>query len=125
MKHFIISLCCLAAIAGFCIFGTRVSTGIIDTILDELRSTPADLGTIPADAVVVSGRILSTWEEKFFLISIFHPHQHLDEVKEEMTTLQSYAKANEYAEWAEAHAKLEEALLHLRNLLKANIDNIL
>ena len=125
MKLFIAALCCLALITAFCIFGTVASTNIIDGILDDLHSTPTNLDRIPPKADEVSERILTTWDEKFFIISILHPHQHLDEVKEKMTALQSYAQTEEYAEWAEAHANLEEALLHLRGLLEANIDNIL
>ncbi len=125
MKLFIAALCCLALIAVFCIFGTVASTNIIDDILDELHSTPTNLDRIPPSAAEVSENILAIWEKKFFIISMFHPHQHLDEVKEKMTALQSYADTEEYAEWAEAHANLEEALLHLRGLLEANIDNIL
>lgn len=125
MKHFIIALCCLALITVFCIFGTVASTGIIDDILSELHSTSTDSGNVPPDAAAVSERILSLWEEKFFIISMFHPHEHLDEVKEKMIALRSYADTAEYAEWSEAHANLEEALLHLRRLLEANADNIL
>lgn len=125
MKHFTIALCCLGAITIFCITGTVASTRILDDILSELQSVPTNLDHIPAEAAEVSESILAMWEKKFFLISMLHPHHHLDEVKEEMTALQSYAKTQEYAEWAEAHANLKESLLHLRSLLEANIDNIL
>lgn len=125
MKLFIAALCCLAVTATFCIFGTMASIRVIDDLLSELHHTPADSGSIPPGAIEVSEKILSLWDEKFFIISMFHPHQHLDEVKEKMTALASYADTKEYAEWAEAHANLEEALLHLRGLLAANVDNIL
>lgn len=125
MKHFIFALCCLAVVAAVCIYGTFVCTRVIDDILEELQNAPVNLGDIPENATAVSSNVLGMWAEDFFVISMFHPHQHLDEVKEKMVSLYSYAKTGEYAEWAEAHAHLREALLHLRSLLEANIDNIL
>ena len=125
MKHFIAALCCLVVIAVFCGIGTYISTHIIDDILTVLHEAPTNLGEVPPQASRVSRRINRMWEEKFFIISMFHPHQHLDEVKEKMVVLGSYSDTDEYAEWKHAHAGLEEALLHLKNLLKANIDNIL
>lgn len=125
MKLFIAALLTLALIAGVCIWGTTTSTHIIDDLLHELQNAPADRGVIPDSASEVSEKILAIWEEKFFVISMFHPHEHLDEVKEAMIALRSYADLEEYTEWAKAHADLVEALLHLRGLLEANIDNIL
>ena len=125
MKLFITALVTLSLIVGLCIFGTAASTNIIDDLLDELHRAPTDGNRIPENASEVSENILTMWEEKFFIISMFHQHEHLDEVKEKMIALASYADAEEYAEWAEAHKSLEESLLHLRSLLEANIDNIL
>lgn len=125
MKLFVTALLTLALIVGLCIWGTAASASIIDDLLSELHRVPADSGNVPQNASEVSENILAIWEEKMFIISMFHPHEHLDEVKEKMIALQSYADAEEYAEWAEAHNNLEEALLHLRDLLAANVDNIL
>lgn len=125
MKLFIISLCVLGGIAAFCIFGSIKSIAVIDDILEELHEVPSDSGSVPAGAKEMSRDILEKWHEDFFIISIFHPHQHLDEVKEKMIALDSYSGTDEYAEWKHAHASLEEALMHLRELLKANADNIM
>lgn len=125
MKHFIAALACLTVITIFCAVGTKASTNTIDEILTLLHQAPTDAGTVPPQAKETADNVLALWEEKFFLISIFHPHQHLDEVKEKMVNLQSYSDTDEYAEWKQAHASLEEALLHLQSLLEANIDNIL
>lgn len=125
MKLFIAALCCLTVIATFCTIGSAASIDIIDDILGELHHAPANAGAIPPQAKEVSESLLQMWEEKFFVISMFHPHQHLDEVKEKMVILGSYSDTDEYAEWKQAHASLEEALLHLKGLLEANIDNIL
>lgn len=125
MKHFIAALVCLTVISVFCIIGSRASTDVIEGILEVLHRAPADMGEIPAEARAIAEDVLALWEDRFFLISIFHPHQHLDEVKEKMVNLQSYSDTEEYAEWKQAHASLEEALLHLKSLLEANIDNIM
>lgn len=125
MKHFVIALLVLALIAGFCVWGTAASTAIVDEILGELHCAPTDTDTVPENAREVSQNVLSLWEEKFFTISMFLPHEHLDEIKQKMVSLNSYASSSEAAEWREAHAILEEALYHLRNLIQANIDNIL
>lgn len=125
MKLFVTALLTLSLIVGLCIFGTAASTNIIDDLLSELHRAPTDGDNIPENASEVSENILAMWEENFFIISMFHPHEHLDEVKEKMIALASYADTEEYAEWAEAHESLEESLLHLRSLLEANIDNIL
>lgn len=125
MKHFIAALLCLAIVSIFCTVGSKASTDAIDEILGILHHAPTDTGEIPSQARAVTEDALTLWEEKFFLISIFHPHQHLDEVKEKMVILKSYSDTEEYAEWKQAHASLEEALLHLKGLLEANIDNIM
>lgn len=125
MKLFVSALLVLALIAGFCIWGTLASTAIVDEILGELHRAPTDTDAVPANAHEISEKILSLWEEKFFTISMFLPHEHLDEIKQKMVSLNSYASGDEVAEWREAHAILEEALYHLKNLIQANIDNIL
>ena len=125
MKLFVAALCVLGAVATFCIFGTIKSIAVIDDILEELHEVPSDSGRVPVGAKKVSREIIEMWEEDFFIISIFHPHIHLDEVKEKMVSLDSYSDTDEYAEWKQAHASLEESLLHLRELLKANADNIM
>lgn len=125
MKHFLAALACLAIIVGCTVIGAAKSTHSIDDILSLLHEAPTNLGEIPPQAEDVAHRVGKFWAEKFFLISIFHPHAHLDEVKEKIVELQSYADTGEYAEWKQAHASLEEELLHLKGLLEANIDNIL
>lgn len=125
MKHFVAALACLTMITVFCTVGAGTSTDAIDEILGVLHHAPTDTGAVPPQAKETADIALALWEEKFFLISIFHPHQHLDEVKEKMIVLQSYSDTEEYAEWKQAHASLEEALLHLKGLLEANIDNIM
>ena len=125
MKLFIAALCTLVAITVFCTVGSIKSISIIDSIISELNSIPSDSGEIPENAKETSEKLLKMWDDEFFIISIFHPHQHLDEVKEKMTDLDSYSDTNEYAEWRQAHAGLEESLSHLKDLLKANVDNIM
>lgn len=124
MKLFIIALCTIALIAGFCAIGSVKSIDIIDELLGDLDSMPQN-GEVPSNAKDVSEKLLTKWEEDFFIISIFHPHQHLDEVKEKMINLDSYSDTDEYAEWRQAHASLEESLMHLKGLLEANLDNIM
>ena len=125
MKLFIASLCCLAVLIGGTLFGSAVATRKIDRMLTELHHAPSTLGEVPPEAKAVSDAVLALWEEDFFLISLLHPHAHLDEVKEKMVVFHSYSGTEEYAEWKQAHASLEESLLHLKGLLEANIDNIM
>lgn len=125
MKLFIIAICVLVAVTVFCIIGGIKSTDVIDELLEKLHQLPTDAGCVPQNAKEVAEDILSDWEEDFFIISIFHPHHHLDEVKEKMTNLLSYSGTDEYAEWRQAHASLEESLLHLKGLLEANADNVM
>lgn len=125
MKLFIAALCTLAAVAAFCTVGSIKSIDIIDGLVLALDSVEADDGKVPPDAKEMSEELLTKWEEKFFIISVFHPHQHLDEVKEKMINLDSYSDTDEYAEWRQAHASLKESLLHLKGLLEANMDNIM
>lgn len=125
MKHFIIALVCLAVISLLCALGTVASTDVIDDLLEALDQMPAEGGSVPPKAKTISKSILQMWEDGFFIISMVHPHQHLDEVKEKMVVLESYSDTGEYAEWKQAHASLKEALQHLKDLLEANLDNIL
>jgi len=124
MKLFIAALCTIIIIAAFCAIGTVKSIDIIDGLLTELQGLPQD-GEVPNNAKEVSEKLLTKWEDDFFIISILHPHQHLDEVKEKLINLDSYSGTDEYAEWKQAHASLEESLTHLKGLLEANLDNIM
>lgn len=125
MKLFAVAVCTLLAIAVLCTIGTVKSINIIDGLISTLDSVKTDGGEVPPSAKTVSEDLIKKWEEDFFIISILHPHQHLDEVKEKMVDLQSYSDTDEYAEWKQAHASLEESLMHLKELLKANMDNIM
>lgn len=125
MKLFIASICCLAIIITVTAVGTVASMRIIDDILVTLHRAPTDAGRIPPEAKEISRSVMQMWEDDFFIISMFHPHQHLDEVKEKMVILKSYSDTDEYAEWKQAHESLAEALDHLKGLLKANTDNIM
>ncbi len=125
MKHFIAALVCLTAVTLLCAFGTKASTDVIDDLLNTLDRMPPNAGAVPPEATEISNGLLQMWEDDFFIISMMHPHEHLDEVKEKMVNLQSYSDTGEYAEWKQAHASLKEALQHLKDLLEANIDNIL
>ena len=125
MKLFVAAVCTLLAISILCAIGTFKSIDIIDTLISKLDSVKADEGEVPSSAKAVSDNLIKEWDEDFFIISILHPHQHLDEVKEKMVSLQSYSDTDEYAEWKQAHASLKESLLHLKSLLEANIDNIM
>lgn len=125
MKHFIAALVCLTAVTLLCAFGTKASTDVIDDLLNTLDRMPPNAGAVSPEAAEISNRLLQMWEDDFFIISMVHPHEHLDEVKEKMVNLQSYSDTDEYAEWKQAHASLKEALQHLKDLLEANIDNIL
>ena len=124
MKLFIAALCTVVLIAGVCTVGSIKSIDIIDGLLANLQALPQD-GEVPQNAKEVSEVLLAAWEEDFFIISIFHPHEHLDEIKEKLTNLDSYSDTDEYAEWRQACASLEESLMHLKSLLGANMDNII
>lgn len=126
MKLFICALVVLALIASFCIFGAIACTAIIDEMVDLLNTAaPQGDAAVPAHADRVSGALLQKWNEHFFCISMFLPHHHLDDVKNAMVALDSYAQTDEYPDWRAAHERLHEALTHLRGLLRANADNIL
>ena len=124
MKLFVAALVILALITGMCIWGTIASVKTIDSLLSTLRT---DIGgtEIPKDAIANSKELLAAWERDFFLISMFLPHHHLDEIKEELTSFASYAESNEFAEWREAGKLAEESLLHIRGLMETSLDNIL
>lgn len=126
MKLFICALVVLALIASFCIFGAIACTAIIDEMVDLLNTAaPQGDAAVPAHADRVSDTLLQKWNEHFFCISMFLPHHHLDDVKNAMVALDSYAQTDEYPDWRAAHERLHEALTHLRGLLRANADNIL
>lgn len=126
MKLFICALVVLALIASFCVFGAVACTAAIDEMIDLLdTAAPQDGEAVPSDADTVSGALLQKWDAHFFCISMFLPHHRLDDVKNAMVALYSYAQTDTYPDWRAAHAKLHEALTHLRGLLRANADNIL
>ena len=125
MKLFVCATVVLALIAAFCIFGGMACSAIIDDLLALLDTASAESDAIPPNAAEVSGALLERWEARYFWISMFLPHHHLDDVKERMVSLDSYAQTDEYAEWLEAHHQLHQSLTHIRGLLKADADNIL
>ncbi len=126
MKLFVCALAVLALIAAFCVFGTAACTAIIDEMTNLLdTAAPQGGAAVPANAGAVSGALLERWNEHFFCISMLLPHHHLDDVKNAMVALDSYAQTDEYPDWRAAHERLHEALTHLRGLLRANADNIL
>ena len=125
MKLFVCATVVLALIAAFCIFGGMACSAIIDDLLALLDTAAAESDVIPPNAAEVSSALLSRWEARYFWISMFLPHHHLDDVKEHMVSLDGYAQTDEYAEWLEAHRQLHQALTHIRGLLKADADNIL
>lgn len=125
MKLFVCATVVLALIAGLCIFGGMACTAVIDDLISMLDAAPTENDAIPQNASAVSGALLNRWEERYFLISMFLPHHHLDDVKEHMISLDSYAHTDEYAEWLEARLRLRQSLTHIRGLLKADADNIL
>ena len=125
MKLFICAMVVLSLIAAFCIFGGMACSAIIDDLLALLDTASAESDVIPPNAAEVSSALLERWEARYFWISMFLPHHHLDDVKERMVSLDSYAQTDEYAEWLEAHHQLHQSLTHIRGLLKADADNIL
>ena len=125
MKLFVCAMVVLSLIAAFCIFGGMACSAIIDDLLALLDTASAESDAIPPNAAEVSGALLERWEARYFWISMFLPHHHLDDVKERMVSLDSYAQTDEYAEWLEAHHQLHQSLTHIRGLLKADADNIL
>ena len=125
MKLFVCATVVLALIAAFCIFGGMACDSIIQDLIDLLDTASAEDDAIPPNAAEVSGKLLERWEERFFWISMFLPHHHLDDVKERMVSLDSYAQTDEYGNWLEAHRQLHQSLTHIQGLLKADADNIL
>ena len=118
MKLFVCALAVLALIAAFCVFGTAACTAFIDEMTDLLdTAAPQGGAAVPANAGAVSGALLERWNEHFFCISMLLPHHHLDDVKNAMVALDSYAQTDEYPDWRAAHERLHEALTHLRGLL--------
>lgn len=125
MKLFIAALLCLSLLICFCAVGTMMSLRSIGEILDILESIDDDGAHIPPDAEDAASAVQSTWEKSEFVISLVHPHGHLDEVDEKITNLCSYAGADDYAAWHSACESLRAALRHLHDLLTANIDNVM
>lgn len=125
MKLFVCAMVVLSLIAAFCIFGGMACSTIIDDLLALLDTASAESDAIPSNAAEVSSALLSRWEARYFWISMFLPHHHLDDVKERMVSLDSYAQTDEYGNWREAHHQLHQSLTHIRGLLKADADNIL
>ena len=125
MKLFIAALVTFSLIVMLCVFGTVVGIRIIDEMLEMLYSASAKSGAVPENAVEISEKLLNKWEKDFFPISMMLPHHHLDEIKEELVSLMAYSETEEYAEWLESGALLEESLLHVRGLLGVSMDNIL
>lgn len=125
MKPFVISLITLAMIAGFCIFGTVAGTKTIDAMLEMLNDVDSAEESVPPYASKTCEKLREVWEEHSFLISMFLPHDHLDEVKEKLVTLAAYADTEEFAEWQDAKMVLEEELRHIRGLIELSADNVL
>lgn len=125
MKLFIISLITLALIAVFCIFGFVSVTRTIDSMLKILSSADAIDESVPQDTADACDRLREIWDKRSFLISMFLPHGHLDDVKEKLVTLTAYADTDEFAEWQDAKLVLEEELRHIRGLIELSSDNVL
>ena len=125
MKLFVGALATIVLAGAICAFGTNESIKKIDEMLDTLNATESESGEVPQDALSRAESFGKQWDENMFLISMFLPHHHLDEVKEKLVSLIAYAKTNEYAEWQEAAAVLEEEMQHIRGLIRVSADNIL
>lgn len=125
MKLLTAALICLALLIGFCAVGTIASLNSIGEILDLLESVDDDGAHISPAAEDAANKIKNTWEKNEFVISLVHPHGHLDEVEEKITDLCSYATSDDYAAWHNACESLKAALGHLHDLLTANIDNVM
>lgn len=125
MKLFVCAMLTITLIVSFSVCGAVVCTAAIDRWIELLNTALPTAAQIPPNAEAVGNALLTDWERHSFFISMLLPHHYLDDVKTAMLSLCSYAKASEYAEWLQAHARLNEALKHLRGLLQANADNIL
>ena len=125
MKFFIAAIVILALISTLCAWGTNESVKQIDAMLETLGEASPSEGRIPPNSVEVAKKFDAEWEENMFLISMFLPHHHLDEVKEKLVSLKAYAKTEEFAEWQEAMHVLEEEMMHIRGLICVSADNVL
>lgn len=125
MKLFVCAIVVLLLITAFCVFGGMECSAIIDDLLALLDTAAAEGDFIPPNAAAVSSALLERWETRYFWISMLLPHHHLDDVKERMVSLDSFARTDDYDNWLEAHCLLRQSLTHIRGLLKADADNIL
>ncbi len=125
MKFFIAALVIILLTGTVCAWGTNESVKRIDDMLITLDITEHEDGSVPPDALERAEKFNMQWEENMFLISMFLPHHHLDEVKEKLVSLIAYTKSDEYAEWQEAKMILEEEMQHIRGLIQVSADNIL
>ena len=125
MKFCIAAIVILALIGTLCAWGTNESVKRIDKMLDTLGEAESVGESIPTNSVEVAKEFGMQWEENMFLISMFLPHHHLDEVKEKLVALEAYADTEEFAEWREAKFVLEEEMQHIRGLICVSADNVL
>ena len=125
MKFFIGALAIILVTGAICAWGTNESIQRIDDMLNTLDIAEAEPNTVPKDALSRAEEFGAKWDKSMFLISMFLPHHHLDEVKEKLVSLIAYTRADEYAEWQEAKMILEEEMQHIRGLIRVSADNIL
>lgn len=125
MKFFITSIAILLSIFALCAWGSHESVNRIDSMLDILSKANTADEIIPQNAADAAEEFSKEWESNMFLISMFLPHHHLDEVKEKLVSLAAYAHTEEFAEWQEALLILKEELTHIRGLISITADNIL
>ena len=124
MKFFIGALIILILTGTVCAWGTHESISRIDDMLNTLDMAETANGEVPPDALERAEKFEAQWEENMFLISMFLPHHHLDEVKEKLVSLIAYTKTDEFAEWQEAKMVLEEEMQHIRGLIRVSADNV-
>ena len=125
MKLFVCALLIIALIVGGCAWGSAYVTGQLDEMLSLLQ---ADIPTdehIPENAAAVSKALTAAWEKNHFLISMFLPHHHLDDIRENLAALSVLSEHGEFPDWTAAKRQTEEVLVHLRGLMQVSADNIL
>lgn len=125
MKLFVVSLIILTVIFGLCTFCTVVGTKNIDGMINTLSSAKTSGDKVPENAAKVCESLRDKWEKNSFLLSMFLPHNHLDEVKEKLVKLEAYANTDEFAEWKDATFVLKDELWHIRGLIGVSLDNVL
>ena len=125
MRFFIVSLSILLSSLILCAWGSHESIHRIDAMLDTLNMASDSEGKVPDNAVKAAEEFSKEWDKNMFLISMLLPHHHLDEVKEKLVSLHSYACVGEFYEWKEALMILNEELTHIRGLIKVTADNVL